>query len=76
VRARVHGAGGSGVFLRDAPNGKKIDSLYDGDEVEIIGPPVQDGITWWMHVRMASGKEGWMAMEYCATMTPANSPAS
>jgi hypothetical protein len=76
VRARVRGAGPSGVWLRDAPNGRKrIDSLYDGDEVVIIGPPVQANNTWWMHVRTASGKTGWMAMEFCATVTPTSSPA-
>jgi hypothetical protein len=74
VRARVHGAGGSGVFLRDAPNGNKIDSLYDGDEVIVIGSSVQAGGTWWIPVRTKSGEEGWMAMEFCATMTPTNTP--
>jgi hypothetical protein len=75
MSAVVHGAGDSGVYLRDAPDGKKIDSLYDGDEVEIIGPAVEAGGTWWMHVRTASGEEGWMAMEYCATVTPTKTKA-
>jgi hypothetical protein len=74
VRAIVHGAGGSGVFLRDAPDGKKIDSLYDGDEVIVIGPSEQAGGTWWIPVRTKSGEEGWMAMEFCATVTPTNTP--
>jgi hypothetical protein len=76
VRAIVHGAGGSGVFLRDSPNGKKIDSLYDGDEVTVLGPAVQAGGTWWLPVRTKSGEQGWMAMEFCATVTPTNTPAS
>jgi hypothetical protein len=74
VRAIVHGAGGSGVFLRDAPNGKKINSLYDGDEVTVLGPAVQAGGTWWLPVRTKSGEQGWMAMEFCATVTPTNTP--
>jgi len=35
---------------------------------------VQDGGTWWIPVRTASGEIGWMAMEYCATVTPGPSP--
>jgi hypothetical protein len=76
VTARVSGAGEAGVFLRDAPNGKKIDSLYDGDEVEITGPAVQVDTTWWIPVRTASGKTGWMALEFCATETPASTATS
>jgi hypothetical protein len=57
------------VNLRDAPNGKKIDSLHDGDWVEVTGPPVEAGGTWWIPVRTASGTNGWMAMEFCATVT-------
>jgi hypothetical protein len=70
VKARVRGAGTQGVLLRDAPDGKPIDSLYDGDVVEITGPSVQAGGTWWIPVRTASGKAGWMAMDYSATLTP------
>ena len=75
MKARVHGAGSQGVFLRDTPDGKTIDSLYDGDVVEITGPPVQAGGTWWIPVRTASGKAGWMAMDYSATMTPTSTKA-
>jgi hypothetical protein len=75
VKAIVRGTGAGGVFLRDAPNGKKIDSLNDGDEVIVIGPAVQADTTWWIPVRTASGKIGWMAMEFCATVTPTSKPA-
>ncbi len=74
VKAVVHGTGAGGVFLRFSPDGKKIGSLNDGDEVVVLGPPVQAGGTWWIPVRTAAGQEGWMAMEFCATLTPAASP--
>jgi hypothetical protein len=73
VPAVVRGTGGQGVFLRDAPGlaGKKIASLGEGDVVEVLGPPVEKDGTQWIPVRTASGLEGWMALEFCATMTPA-----
>jgi hypothetical protein len=74
VKAVVHGTGAGGVFLRFSPDGKKIDSLNDGDEVVVIGPAVQTDGTWWIPVRTASGEEGWMAMEFCATVTPTSNP--
>jgi hypothetical protein len=75
VNAIVHGTGAGGVFLRDSPNGKKIDSLKDGDEVIVTGPAVQADTAWWIPVQTASGKTGWMAMEFCATVTPTPKPA-
>jgi hypothetical protein len=74
VKAVVHGTGAGGVFLRFSPDGKRIDSLNDGDEVVVIGPAVQTDGTWWIPVRTASGEEGWMAMEFCGTVTPTASP--
>ncbi len=61
VQAVVHGTGAGGVFLRFSPDGKKIDSLNDGDVVVVIGPPVQTDGTWWIPVRTASRakKAGW-----------------
>jgi hypothetical protein len=77
VPAVVHGTGGQGVFLRDAPGlqGKKIDSLQEGDVVEVLGPAVEKDGTWWVPVRTASGTSGWMAVEFCATMTPTSTQA-
>ncbi|MGB7539975.1 MAG: SH3 domain-containing protein [Anaerolineales bacterium] len=73
VPAVVRGTGGQGVFLRDAPglDGKKIASLQEGDIVEVLGPPVEKDGTRWVPVRTDSGLEGWMALEFCATATPA-----
>ncbi len=71
VPAVVRGTGGQGVFLRDAPglDGKKIASLQEGDAVEVLGPPVEKDGTLWIPVRTASGLDGWMALEFCATTT-------
>ena len=72
VPAVVRGTGGQGVFLRDAPglDGKKIASLQEGEIVEVLGPPVEADDTLWVPVRTESGITGWMALEFCATVTP------
>jgi hypothetical protein len=72
VPALVQGTGGQGVFLRDSPgmDGKKIASLQEGEAVEVLGPPVEKDGTWWVPVRIKSGITGWMALEFCATLTP------
>ena len=76
VPARVRGTGGQGVFLRDAPglDGKKIASLQENDPVEVLGPPVEKDGTLWIPVRISTGETGWMALEYCATLTPTRTP--
>jgi hypothetical protein len=76
VPAVVHGTGGQGVYLRDAPGleGKKIASLQEGETVEVLGPAVEKDGTWWVPVQTSSGIRGWMAVEYCATVTPASTP--
>jgi hypothetical protein len=76
VPAVVRGTGGQGVFLRDAPglDGKKIDSLQEGDVVEVLGPAVEKDGTLWVPVRTTSGISGWMALEFCATATPKAAP--
>jgi hypothetical protein len=76
VSAVITGTGGQGVYLRDAPGlgGKKIDSLAEGDTVEVLGPAVEADGTWWIPVRTASGVTGWMALEFCATATPISTP--
>jgi hypothetical protein len=75
--ALVHGTGGQGVYLRDAPGlaGKKIASLQEGELVEVLGPPVDKDDTQWVPVRTSSGIEGWMALEFCSTLTPTSTRA-
>lgn len=77
VPAVVHGTGGQGVYLRDGPGleGKKIASLQEGEVVEVLGPAVEKDGTWWVPVRTASGISGWMAVEFCATVTPTSTQA-
>jgi hypothetical protein len=76
VSAVVQGTGGSGVFVRDAPgmDGEKIASLQEGDVVQVIGSPVEKDGTLWIPIRISGGQTGWMALEYCATMTPTRTP--
>jgi translation elongation factor EF-Tu-like GTPase len=74
VQAVVSGTGDQGAFLRDAPGGVWIGSLKEGETVYIIGPAeTKDGQVW-IHVRTESGQEGWMAVEFCATLTPTATP--
>jgi hypothetical protein len=70
VLALIHGSGGKGVFLRDKPSGKTLRSLLDGEMVSVLGYPVfQNGLEW-LQVRTSDGTVGWVAMEFCATVTP------
>jgi hypothetical protein len=55
-------------------DGKKIDSLQEGDVVEVLGPAVEKDGTLWVPVRTTSGISGWMALEFCATATPKAAP--
>jgi hypothetical protein len=52
----------------------KIASLTEGDVLEVIGGPVEKDGTWWVQVRTSSGVMGWMALEFCATVTPVRTP--
>jgi hypothetical protein len=71
IPAVVHGTGTQGANLRDKPNGAIIASAMDGDMLSIIGEPVLVGVQSWIPVRNAQGVDAWMAIEYCATVTPA-----
>jgi hypothetical protein len=70
VPAVIRGTMGKGVFLRDAPNGKQLRSLIDGEAVEVLGLPVTVQGVDWIQVRTADGAVGWIVMVYCATATP------
>lgn len=66
----VYGTGGLGVVIRDSPNGFRIGGLLDGDEVALIGGPIElEGLTWWQ-IRTEEGEEAWMTGTYMATATP------
>lgn len=71
VEAVVHGTDALGANLRDKPDGKLIGSAMDGEKLLVIGTPTLIGTQSWIHVRNEHGLEAWMAVEFCATVTPA-----
>ena len=70
VVAIVWRTDGKGAFLRSAPDGDAIGSLLEGALIEILGAPTEANGRLWVLVRDAQGHEGWLAAEYCATVTP------
>ena len=76
-RVRVMGAGAEGVNLRaePSPTGARLKRLFDGVELELIGPDhAADGRVW-RHVRdPADRSEGWVAGEFLAPATGGASP--
>ena len=76
-RARVTGAGAEGVNLRAEPSaaGARLKGLFDGVELEVIGPDSAADGRAWRHVRdPADRSEGWVASEFLAPATGAASP--
>jgi hypothetical protein len=69
-RVRVVGAGTEGVNLRATPGtaGGRLKGLFDGAQLELIGPDSAVGGTVWRHVRVPSDRsEGWVAAEFLAS---------
>jgi Bacterial SH3 domain len=59
-RVKVVNTGGLGVLLRaDPPRGRFLQSLRDGQELEVIEHRTVDGDDW-LHVRTQQGVEGWV----------------
>jgi hypothetical protein len=57
---KVVNTGGLGVLLRaDPPNGRFIQRLRDGQELDVLEHRTVDGDDW-LHVRTQAGVEGWM----------------
>jgi len=77
---RVVGAGTEGVNLRRKPGtaGARLKGLFDGVELDVIGPDRQvDGRAWRTVRDPADRSEGWMAAEFLAPPTSApSSPSS
>jgi hypothetical protein len=73
VPAIIRGTGGRGANLRESPlpDGKPLRSLTDGQVVEVLSAPVLGQGVEWLQVRTTDGAVGWIAMELCATVTPA-----
>lgn len=63
----VANTGGAGVFLRDAPkSGNTVTALPDQSPlIEVAPPATVDGVQW-LHVRTASGVQGYVAAAYTA----------
>lgn len=66
----VLGTGGFGVILRETPNGEPIRGLFEGIRLEVIGGPIQIGEDRWVQVRTPQGEEGWVLLNFLATVTP------
>ncbi len=77
-RVRVIGAGTEGVNLRAQPGatGARLKGLFDGTELELIGPDRSvDGMTW-RHVRdPADRTEGWVVADFVAPVTASSAPS-
>jgi hypothetical protein len=66
----VLGTGGFGVILRETPNGEPIRGLFEGIRLEVIGGPIQIAEDRWVQVRTPQGEEGWVLLNFLATVTP------
>jgi hypothetical protein len=74
VFAIVWRTDGQGALLRSAPAGEVIGSLEEGTLIEILGAPTEANGRMWLLVRDARGREGWLAAELSATITPSPAP--
>jgi hypothetical protein len=69
-RVRVVGAGTEGVNLRATPGtaGARLRRLFDGAQLELIGPDRTIEGREWRHVRDPFGRsEGWVAADFLAS---------
>ena len=65
-RAMVNGTGGSGLNLRDAPEGAEMEVLQEEEIVTLVDEaPVQTAGTVWVKVRTTiTRSEGWVARDF------------
>jgi len=71
VWARVSAPTGGGAYLRDAPDGKILSSILNGNMLEVISEPMRgnNGVIW-VQVRTEDGFVGWIVQSLLATATP------
>ena len=70
-RAVVEGTSGSGIYLRDAPQGNELVILAEGTLLTVLDDePVEAGGFVWRKVREAGGEEGWAAQDYLTIRAP------
>lgn len=72
IWARVTAPTGGGAYLRDAPDGKILSSILNGNMLEVISEPIRgnNGVIW-VQVRTEDGFVGWIVQSLLATATPA-----
>jgi hypothetical protein len=64
-RAIVDGTSGSGLTLRDTPNGVEITILPDGSILTLLQEePRESGGFVWRHVRTVAREEGWVVQDF------------
>jgi hypothetical protein len=66
----IYGTNGKGALLRDQPGGKIVSSVEEGVGVEMIGEPESASGLEWILVRDGQGHQGWLALQFFATITP------
>lgn len=72
-RAVVEGTSGSGIYLRDAPQGNELVILAEGTLLTVLeDEPVEAGGFVWRKVREVGGEEGWAAEDYLTMRAPCN----
>jgi len=70
-RAVVEGTSGSGIYLRDAPQGAELVILQEGTPLTVLeDAPVEAGGFRWRKVRAVGGEEGWAAEDYLTIRQP------
>lgn len=64
-RAVVEGTAGSGLTLRDSPDGEEVTILPDGTIIIVLETePVQAGNFIWRNVRTVAREEGWVVEDF------------
>ena len=70
-RAVVEGTSGSGIYLRDAPQGAELVILQEGTLLTVLDDaPVEAGGFTWRKVRAVGGEEGWAAEDFLTIRQP------
>lgn len=73
-RGVVEGTSGSGIYLRDAPQGAEMVILAEGTLLTVLDDePVEAGGIVWRKVREVGGEEGWAAEQFLTIRQPCGS---
>jgi hypothetical protein len=73
VWARITAKEGNGALIREKPdyNATIVQSLLNGNLVEVLADVFNTGGITWVRVRTVDGKEGWIVRSLLTTATPA-----